>query len=328
MADRGARAVRVALVGAGRRGRACAAALAEAGALCAVCDIDEDAARGCAREHSVGHYTALDEMMPSIPFDCAMVCTPAPSHRRVAEGLILAGKDVLFGEPATCRSADIGHLGRLAARHGVRLSYCRPQRSDRGLARVRQAAQSGDALTLRMSSSAGGAEEADLLGGMARGIDTALWLLGRQPEMVFARTDRARRDRVVLMMDFGVTPLVLVDVGPGAPPSQRIEVSCSGGALHSALTPPRGDGRSPPGDPPDGAALLRREIESVLGGAPSGHREAAAAARVAEAALLSEKCGSPIYLNEKEAAGDTGVPDRQARPAGAGRDKRQGRRSG
>jgi predicted dehydrogenase len=113
---------RVALIGAGERGRCFARALADAGelALRAVVDPDRSAARALAS--AAGHVRAFGSVEAlldagQVP-DVAVICVPSALHLELAAPLLVGGADVLLEPPLATTRGDAERLTELAERLG------------------------------------------------------------------------------------------------------------------------------------------------------------------------------------------------------------------
>ena len=110
--------VRMAVIGAGYLGRFHAekiSAMRDA-ELAAVVDTDQDRAREIAGSLRTRAAASHGEILKDI--DAAVIAAPTEAHARIAEDLLLAGKDVLCEKPVTATLEEADRLIRLAREQG------------------------------------------------------------------------------------------------------------------------------------------------------------------------------------------------------------------
>lgn len=305
----------MALVGAGSRSENHARILAELGALGAVYDAVEDAARECGHRYSASHHTSLDALMSS-EFDAALVCVHM--HPEAIARLVRAKKDILVDGSVTYQSREIDPLMELAERNRTLLLYGCTGRFNPAVAKARDLVMSGTLGSLaalefhrhKAPPHAGGAGV--IRDAAAQDMDSAVWLFGQTPEMVFARSGSMHGgcdDHAVVVLGFGDGKMATVSSGWISPlKEQTFSAICanavvSGDAVSQEIrirTPAATrDATDPWRDP------LQCEIEGFLAAAagktrpPADAREAVNAAKMLEAALLSNESGTPIYLESR-----------------------------
>lgn len=118
--------LQVAMVGAGSIGQVHAHSLLhmEGAALCAVCDIREDAAQALAAPHQAKVFHDLptlmaDDLWSSV--DVVLVCIPTYLHEQTVVLAAQAGKHVFCEKPLALTLASAEHMIRVCADHSVKL---------------------------------------------------------------------------------------------------------------------------------------------------------------------------------------------------------------
>lgn len=309
----------IALIESDGRGEECAAELDRMGTLGAICDPEGGAGARYGSRYRATCYAALDELLSSAEFGAAVVCAPTSTHMEVATRLIRNGKSVFVDRPVPYTYRAGRKAGELARRSGVVLAYSRADRYDAAALRVREIAHTerfGGPRLLEIRSEDAAPRRADDAGIIhdmaARDIDSAMWIFGGSPGMVFALTGRARHDHddfAAITLDFGDGRAASISSSWNAPSLARsLRAVFAEGTVHSDLASQVG-GTGTPGEAaaePLAPYAGRSELEdfAAAAGAPAGARTAKSgtakthrAARVAEAALLSSRIGAPIYLD-------------------------------
>ena len=304
--------MKTALVGAGGWGANHARALHETGQLCAVCDSDAGRAAECAGRYGVPSCSSLSELL-ECEFDAAVVCTPTPTHEQVAGQLIGAGKHVLVEKPVGQDPGTAERLARMAAKEKTLLTAGYVERFNPAVRAVKGMAEGGSAgqLFVLEFHRQNRRPERDGDVGIIRDaavhdIDTAIWLFGRQPEVVFARagsTGGKREDFASVMLGFGSERVAVISANWITPVRMRrfdavfTEAVVSADFLTQEIS---AQGAEAP-------AVEKREPlkEELLNFAESAGdasklivkpREAAGVSRVAEAAVVSAEQGVPVYM--------------------------------
>lgn len=90
--------------------------------LVAVCDTDEETARGMAEDYGVDAYFDIEELLADADLDWVHVCTPVQTHLPLAKLVIEAGIPVQIEKPITETYEEFEELAAHAERHGVTVS--------------------------------------------------------------------------------------------------------------------------------------------------------------------------------------------------------------
>lgn len=110
----------IALVGAGRMGRAHLQALERTHRLRVVAVVDPSPeARAAASAQGLAAFASPDELLRAAPVDAAVVAVPTDSHLQVLRSLIGAGLPVLCEKPCGRSPQEAREAGELAERAGV-----------------------------------------------------------------------------------------------------------------------------------------------------------------------------------------------------------------
>ena len=309
--------MRVLLVGAGGWGKNHARILSQMGALAAVCDADAGRAAEYGKRHGVPHYASVTEALEAGRFGAAIVCTPTTTHAEVATRLIGAGKHVMVEKPMTYDPADGEALAALAARRSVVLTCGYIERYNPCVSSVRGMAASGEHGGLVMAEFHRESRMPEHIGDVGiihdtsvHDMDTAMWLFGTAPEVVFARAGRIRHeheDFATIMLGFGGDRAAVISSNLITPARSRTFSAVFTGAIVSGdfvtqrVTVETGGETRTPRTP--WSEPLRAEIEAFVAAAEGGPpplvspADAVRVTRVAEAALLSSRNGAPVYLD-------------------------------
>ena len=304
--------MRVALVGTGGWGKNHARVLSELGALCAVCDRDVERAKQFGSKYGVDHYRSAEELVASQQFDAAVVATPTITHSRIAGTLIGAGKHVLVEKPFTYEPADGRHLQRMAAKAGVVLTCGYIERFNPAVESVREMVDQdryGDLVLLefhRESREPVHIKDVGIIYDTAvHDIDTANWLFGEMPQVVFARSGsvtHTHEDFASIMLGYGRDRTAVIACNWLSPRRVRMfraaftEAVVTGDFITQGVDIDGEPVRVRRSEP------LSGEIESFLEAAGGGEQvvtagQAVCVSEIAKAALLSARRGVPIYLD-------------------------------
>lgn len=114
--------IAVALVGAGRMGRAHLNALGQTQRVRVVAVVDPSSeARSVARAQDLAAFASVEELLRSASVDAAVVAAPTDSHLEVLRTMIGAGLPVLCEKPCGRTPEEAREAGELADRAGVTL---------------------------------------------------------------------------------------------------------------------------------------------------------------------------------------------------------------
>lgn len=305
--------MRVALVGTGGWGRNHARVLSELGVLCAICDSDTERVRQFGFKYGVDHYRSVDDLVARQQFDAAVVATPTITHSGIAGTLIGAGKHVLVEKPFTYEPAEGRHLQRMAAKAGVVLTCGYIERFNPAVESVRGMVDRGgygDLVLLefhRENRIPVHIKDVGIIYDTAvHDIDTANWLFGEMPQVVFARSGsvtHTNEDFATIMLGYGRERTAVIACNWLSPRRVRMFRAAFTGAVAT------GDFITQSVDVDGEQAEIRRseplsgEVASFLEAIDGGGDpvvtpgQAVCVSEIAKAALLSARRGVPIYLD-------------------------------
>ena len=114
------RPIRAAIVGAGLMGHWHARAIEKAGGnIMAVVDLDPARARRLARRFHAGSFPNVEQMLSEVELDVLHICSPASTHRNIAELAINSGLNLVVEKPVTPTASGTVSLYEQAAGRGV-----------------------------------------------------------------------------------------------------------------------------------------------------------------------------------------------------------------
>jgi len=117
--------VKIALVGAGNRGRHAhlpvITRMDDAFELVAICDMDENKAKEVGEEIGVEYYENLEEMLTKAKPDIADICTPGDTHHEVAKVVAEHGVNIICETPIATTLAYADEMIDAAKKASVKL---------------------------------------------------------------------------------------------------------------------------------------------------------------------------------------------------------------
>ncbi len=310
--------MRVVQIGVGGWGRNHSRILSQLGVLGAVCDADPARSKEYGERYSVNHYQSVDEMLAAEEeFDGALVVTPTRTHAEVAQRLLEAKKHVFVEKPLTHTAEDGERLALLAERNRVILTCGYIERFNPAVRRVKEIVTDrtyGDLIMLefhRGNRIPIHIKDVGIIHDTAtHDIDTANWLFGRMPHVVFARAGSIRHeheDFSSIMLGYEDQKIAMISSNWITPKKlRRFDAVCTDAVISSdfitqKITVEEQDSTVTIDNVKQEPLLL--EIQSFLGAMEGRNKhpvtasEAVNVTRVAEAALLSSQKGIPIYLD-------------------------------
>ncbi|HDI01330.1 MAG TPA: Gfo/Idh/MocA family oxidoreductase [Candidatus Bathyarchaeota archaeon] len=205
----------VAVIGVGYWGRNHVRVLSEfpRAKLLAVCDTDEVRAREVAEAYGVPYFTDPADLLRREDVEAVTICTWSTVLAQVAKMALTAGKHVLVEKPMAASSREALELVRLAKEEGLTLAVGFIERFNPGVNFIRELISRGElgevvALSSRrLSRWPRRAGDVGVLKDLAiHDVDLSRYLLGEEPEAVYARVGRLKRqdldDYAFLMLSF------------------------------------------------------------------------------------------------------------------------------
>jgi len=311
--------MRIAQIGSGGWGKNHARVLSQLGALCAICDADKERSREYSERYSVNEYNSVGDLLDNEEFDAALVCTPTSTHAQIATQLLEAKKHVFVEKPLTYDSSDGEKLRDLAAKNRVLLTSGYIERFNPAVDVVKNFVESkkyGDLVMLefhRESRMPPHIKDVGIIYDTSvHDIDTAMWLFGETPNVVFARAgqiNHEHEDFASIMLGFANNRVAIISSNWITPTRVRkFNAVCTDAIVSSDFisqeirVEKKEDAEIPRAEKKEPLLLeIQNFIDAAEGRAELRVKpqQAVNATKVAEAALLSAKTGAPIYLELK-----------------------------
>ena len=311
--------MRVALIGVGGWGKNHARVLSELGVLCAVCDKDAERCDEFGRKYSVNCHTTAEELLREEEFDAAVIATPTRTHFDIAIRMIEAKKHILVEKPITHESGKGQILVELARKNKTVLTCGYIERFNPAVSRVKSQIDRQEYGELIMLEFHRGNRVPARVGDVGiiydtavHDIDTANWLFGEMPSVVFARASKIGSEHenfASIMLGYKNERTAVISSNWVTPKKIRtFKAVCTNASIISDFISQEitVDGNICMDIPQDiMQEPLHLEIDSFLRAVEGAclpvvePQQAVNITRIAEAALLSSKKGVPIYLELK-----------------------------
>ncbi|NAL76714.1 Gfo/Idh/MocA family protein [Nitrososphaera sp. AFS] len=313
---------KIAVVGVGGWGKNHARVLHDMGALTAICDTDESKSIALAKLYNANHYSSLDKMLEREPsLEAAVICTPTKTHFNLAKKIMEKKLHVFVEKPLAFSSSECEHMIEIARKMSVILTSGYIERFNPAIQNVKQiidAGKYGDLIMMefhRENRMPLHIQDVGIIYDTSvHDIDTAMYLFDSTPQVVFARSGtkfHSYEDFATIMLGFDGQRVAIIASNWITPNRVRkFSAVCTEGIIEGdyitqgvkidhgkATIIPRPDKFQEP---------LTLEIQSFLD-VISGRtlklvvtpEDATNVTKVAEAALLSARTGSPIYMDLK-----------------------------
>jgi len=306
-------------IGTGGWGKNHTRILSQLGVLIAICDTDSQKSKEYGEKFSVNHYNSLDEIINSEEFDGAFVVTPTSTHTEITKKLLEAKKHVFVEKPMTYKSEDGEELAKLAEKNKVILTCGYIERFNPAVDVVKNIVQTkkfGDLVMLefhRENRMPLHIKDVGIIYDTSvHDIDTANWLFGEMPIVVFAKAGKIKHeheDFASIMLGYKDNKVAIISSNWITPKKLRkFNAVCTDAIVSSdfitqEITVEKQDDIEIIQNEKQEPLLL--EIKSFLGAIEGKNKhivksnEAVNVTKIAEAALLSSQKGIPIYLDLK-----------------------------
>lgn len=313
---------RLAVIGVGGWGKNHARVLHELDVLVAICDMDEKRAKEIAGKYNVKSYNSLNEMFDEeSKLDACIVCTPTKSHFAIAKKIMEREINVFVEKPLSLSSKECDEMIGLSEKKKLILTSGYIERFNPAVQDVKRLIDGkmyGDLLMMefhrenRMPSHIN--DVGVIYDTSVHDIDTAMFLFESSPQVIFARAGKKfhlYEDFATIMLGFNDQKVAIIVSNWITPKRVRkFTAVCTDGIItgdyitqeikvahaEATIIPRRQHYQEP----------LRLELESFLDAIDGkinkplvSAADATNVTRVAEAALLSNNTGSPIYLDLK-----------------------------
>jgi predicted dehydrogenase len=186
--------VRIGVVGTGGWGKNHVRVLNELQCLGAVCDVDKERAEAFSRNFHTTGYTSLEEMLRKERLDGVTICTPASTHFAMATKVLASGINVFVEKPMTTTEKDAELLIEAAKEANRTLTVGFIERFNPPITALKQMiaeGKMGETILLEFHRENRRAERISDVGivkdASIHDIDTACWLFGEAPRVVYAR---------------------------------------------------------------------------------------------------------------------------------------------
>ncbi len=311
--------MKIVQIGVGGWGKNHARILSQLGVLSAICDTDYQKSKEYGEKYSVNSYKTLDELLDSEEFDGAVVITPTSTHAEIATKLLEAKKHVFVEKPMTYKSGDGEKLARIAEKNKVILTCGYIERFNPAVEIVKKIVSEvkfGNLMMLefhRENRIPLHIKDVGIIYDTSvHDIDTANWLFGEMPHVVFARAGKIKHeheDFASIMLGYKDDKIAIISSNWITPKSVRkFNAVCTDAIISSdfitqEVTVEKEDKIENIQNKKQEPLLL--EIHNFLGAVDGKNeqlikpQEAINVTRIAEAALLSSQKGIPIYLDLK-----------------------------
>ena len=186
--------IRVAVVGTGGWGKNHVRVLNELQSLAAVCDMNVERANAFSKNFHVPAYSSLEEMLKKEKLDGVTICTPASTHFAMASKALSAGLHTFVEKPMTTTVKDGETLIDEARSANRALTVGFIERFNPPITALKQMiaeGKMGEPILLEFHRENRRGENISDVGivkdASVHDIDTACWLFGEAPKVVYAR---------------------------------------------------------------------------------------------------------------------------------------------
>jgi len=311
--------VKIAVIGVGGWGKNHARALSELNALSAVCDVDQERAEALAGKYGVNWYTSVDDLLKNEKLDGAVISTPTITHFAIAKQVMEKKVNALVEKPMAPSSAECEQMVATAKRNNVVLTTGYIERFNPVVNDVKNFIASkkyGDVLMLefhRENRMPLNIHDVGIIYDTSvHDIDTALYLFDDKPNVVFARAGSksgVHEDFAAIILGFKNQRIAFIATNWITPKKVRCfttvctEAIITGDFITQEIRIDHGENTIIPRREYKEPLML--ELKNFLDAIDGKTKplvsadDAVNTTRVAEAALLSSKTGSQIYLDLK-----------------------------
>ncbi len=185
---------KVGVVGTGGWGKNHVRVLNELQSLAAICDMNKERADSFSRNFHVPAYPSLEEMLKKEKLDAVTICTPASTHFPMASKALAAGLHTFVEKPMTTTVKDGEQLIEKAKGANRTLTVGFIERFNPPITDLKQmisGGKMGEPILLEFHRENRRGENISDVGivkdASVHDIDTACWLFGEVPKVVYAR---------------------------------------------------------------------------------------------------------------------------------------------
>jgi predicted dehydrogenase len=314
--------LKIAVIGVGGWGKNHVRVLHNMEVLEAVCDLSSDRAKEIAKKYNTKFYSSIKDLFSNERgLDACLVCTPTKSHLSVVKDVIENGCHVFVEKPLSFSSKECEEMTDLSEKAKVVLTCGYVERFNpavQDLKKIIEEQAYGDLLMMEFHRENRMPLHIKDVGVIydtsVHDIDTAMFLFGKGPKMVFARAGKkfhSYEDFATIMLGFEDQKVAIIASNWVTPKKVRTfsavctEGTVNGDFITQEIKIDQGDATIIPRRQQFQEPLIL-ELQSFID-VIEGRRkrplvtseEATNVTKVAEAALLSSDTGSPIYLELK-----------------------------
>ena len=309
--------MKVVQIGVGGWGKNHSRVLSEFGVLSAVCDTNIQRAKEFGKKHSVNFYNSLENMLEKEEFDAAFVCSPTSTHFDITSTLIENKKHVFVEKPMTYLSEDGQKLVEMSIKNKIILTCGYIERFNPAVAAVKNFLRSkkyGDLIRLEFHREHRMPQHIKDVGIIydtsVHDIDTAMWLFDETPEVVYAKSgqiNHEHEDFATIMLGFKNNKTATISSNWITPTRVRnFNAVCTDARIFSDFITQEirietdSGSENPKSEKIEPLSLeIKNFLETIEGknNLIVKPEQAVNVTKIAEAALLSSKKGTPIYLD-------------------------------
>lgn len=311
--------VKIGIIGVGGWGKNHSRVLHDFGVLTSICDMDKIKAKNLATRYNVNHYGSIDDMIDTESLDACLVCTPTKTHYPVATKLMEKGINVFVEKPLSYSSKECEEMIQIAKKNKISLTCGYIERFNPAVQEVKKILSEkmyGELLMIefhRENRMPLHIKDVGIIYDTSvHDIDTAIYLFGSKPQVVFARAGKifhSFEDFSNIILGFGKDRVAVISSNWITPKKVRnFSAVCTDAIINGdfikqeitiedslCTTTPRRQNLVEP------LSLELRNFIDVIEGKRDhpevSPEEATNVTKIAEAALLSSNTGAPIYLN-------------------------------
>lgn len=314
--------LRLAIIGVGGWGKNHARVLHDFGVLSAVCDMDARRTKEIAERYNTNSYYSIDDLLNTeSKLDACLICTPTKTHSVVAKKIMERGINVFVEKPLSFSSRECEEMVEISQKKKLILTSGYIERFNPAVQDVKRLIDSkryGDLLMMefhRENRMPLHVKDVGIIYDTSvHDIDTAMFLFNSKPHVVFARAGKKfhmYEDFATIMLGFNDQGVAIIASNWITPQRvRRFSAVCTDGIImgdfisqeikidhgEATIIPRRQQFQEP-------LTLELKNFLDAIEGKISGPVVSAADAtnvtKVAEAALLSNNTGSPVYLDLK-----------------------------
>lgn len=313
--------LRLAIIGVGGWGKNHARVLHDFGVLSAVCDMDAQRTKEIAERYNTNSYHSIDDLLNTEKLDACLVCTPTKTHSIVAKKIMERGINVFVEKPLSFASRECEEMVEIAQKKKVILTSGYIERFNPAVQDVKRLIDSkkyGDLLMMefhRENRMPLHVKDVGIIYDTSvHDIDTAMFLFNSRPHVVFARAGKKfhmYEDFATIMLGFNDQRVAIIASNWITPQRvRRFSAVCTDGIImgdfisqeikidhgEATIIPRRQQFQEPL------TLELKNFLDAIEGkiiGPVVSAADATNVTKVAEAALLSNNTGSPVYLDLK-----------------------------